>query len=567
MSKMFQIFRAKHTSPLPPHFKRAPLRVVAVVILLLVFALSRIQAQADDNPVTRIASQQVFTGALDAVAFSPDGLRLASGGRDNSVRLWNAQSGENLRVLDGHSDWVTSIAFNGDGSRLVSGSRDQSVRVFDTTTGALLTVITAHNNIVNAVALTPDGRVVASGGRDGQIYLHTLDAQLVSVLNNFDQPVWDLAFSPDGKTLATASEDGVIWLWGLWHDDGTWLKKLVGHDDPVASIAYSADGDYLLSGGLDGTVRLWDLRELAVKDELSPMLVMRGHLAPIMGVGFTTDKNIALSASLDGTVRLWDVSGAIAMGQELSVITGNGAPLTHLALNPTGDAAASVGTDGVLNLWNMGEETVRTVIESNRPVTIVQNPPQQTTGNRAIPGVAALQDSSVQVMTVPTPQRETIAPQGNQTAAAALPAPSGGRTLHVPSAGINIGVKTFYLDGVSWAIDPWEPLAGHLQGTSWVDTGGNVVIGAHSEYPNGSAGAFRNLYNVGIGDEIFLRDGSIQRRYIVTNIRSVDYRDVSVVYPTPQSQITLFTCDIPSYVAEQNLYYERLVVVAQEVPL
>jgi LPXTG-site transpeptidase (sortase) family protein len=93
------------------------------------------------------------------------------------------------------------------------------------------------------------------------------------------------------------------------------------------------------------------------------------------------------------------------------------------------------------------------------------------------------------------------------------------------------------------------------------------VIGGHSEMPDGSPGVFFRLYNVGIGDEMFLQDGDLIRRYLVVNILSVDYRDVSVVYPTTHNRLTLITCDIPSYVAEQNFYYERLVIVADEVPL
>jgi len=521
-------------------------------ILCLVLAV--VGAADDESSVTRIASLPVFTGALDAVTFSPDGTLIASGGRDNSVRIWSAETGANLRTIQGHTDWVMSVAFSPDGRLLVTGSRDNSVRLFDVDTGQLLRVITHHADEVRAVRFTPDGRVIASGGRDGMIYLYTVAGERVSELDQFGQAVWDLAFDPSGRTLASASESGTIWLWGLWHDKGAWLKQLNGHESPVTSLSYSDDGETLVSGGLDSTVRLWDMRPLSVRDSITPTSTMRGHLAPIMGVGFSSDDSIAVSVSLDGTVRLWDTGGEISIGTELSTITGNGAPLTHLALNPDGTAAISTGTDGVLNVWDMSDETLTMVVDSARPVTIAQNDLPQTQDSRAIPGVAATNgDTSTNTPAVRPPQ-----------AAVSVPPPAG-RSLQIPSAGISVGVGTFYLDGVSWAIDPWEANAGHFQGTAWIDTGGNVVIGAHSEYPNGSAGAFKALYNVGLGDEIIVRDGDSARRYLVVNIRSVDYRDVSVVYPTTHSQLTLITCDIPSYVAEQNIYYERLVVEAREV--
>ena len=461
------------------------------------------------------------------------------------------------------ADWVSSVAFSPNGVQIVSGSRDDTVRLFNADTGALLGVIGGHDDDVTAVTMTPDGAVIASGGRDGYIKLwDTVSGQLIDSFNQFEQPVWHLAFDPTGTYLASASEDGTIWLWGLWGENSGWLKQMQGHETPVASFAFSPDGTNIISGGLDGTLRLWDVSDLS-PDTFESTVTMTGHLSAVMGVGFSADSDVAISASLDGTVRLWDVAGAIESGRELSVISGNGAPLTNLTLDPDNTRAASVGTDGVLNLWDMSEETILAIIESNQPVTIAENEvvSNVSTEARAIPGVQVQQESQVEEAVVP--QEPVEAPVA---VAAQPPPPSNGRLLTIPTAGISVGITTFPLDGVSWAIDPWEPVVGHFQGTSWVNQTGNVVLGGHSEMPDGSLGIFGSLYNVGIGDEIYVQDAGITRRYVVVNIMSVDYRDVSVVYPTTFNRLTLVTCDIPSYVAEQNFYYERLVIVADEVP-
>jgi LPXTG-site transpeptidase (sortase) family protein len=530
----------------------------AFVLIAILLLLIRSHAQ---EVLERLASVQVFTGALDAVAFSPDGTILASGGRDNTIRFWNAETGELLRSSEGHSDWISSVAFSPDGTILVSGSRDDTVRRFDAETGELLSVVGSHDGDVTAVAISPDGLVITSGSRDSQIKLWDgQTGEALGSLEQFSQPIWKLAFHPNGNFLASSSEDGSIWLWGLWGEYSGWLKKLVGHEGSVSSIAFSPDGNYLLSGGLDGTVRLWDIRDLSV-DEREAILTMQGHLAPVMGVGFSADLGVAISASLDGTVRLWDLAGSIEAGQELSEIRGNGAPLTYLTLDLSNSRAASVGTDGVLNLWDMSAETIARVIESNRPVSIASNDVPANEGSRAIPNVA--ESSDVEAVAIPSPAPE-IPAIGSISSS---PAPTIGRVLTIPRANISSPVTTFYLDGVSWAIDPWEDIVGHLQGTAWLNQRGNVVLGGHSEMPDGTAGVFYGLYNVGIGDEIFLQDGELSRRYVVVNILSVDYRDLSVVYPTSHNRLTLITCDILSYVAEQNIYYERLVIVADEVPI
>lgn len=507
--------------------------------LIIIFLINTL-VSGQDTAIEGLLSIQASSSALDAIAYSPDGSRIATGGRDNIIRVWDAETGEMLMQTEGHSDWISALAYSADGNLLVSGSRDNTVRLFDARSGELMKVIGSHEDNVSDVAITPDGTIIASAGREGIIkFWETSTGDLIQELEQFDQAIWQIAFDPTGTILASASEDGAIWLWGLWGDDSGWLKQMVGHTAPVSAIAFSADGDALLSGSLDGTIRLWDLSNLN-QLRFSPQVTMSGHLAPIMGVGFSADNEVAISASLDGSVRLWDISGAVELGQELSVIAGNGTPLTNLILDPTHTRAVSIGTSGEVNLWDISSETITEIIESSQPVSIAQST------------VSPINPTQEPVDIASVPQ---------------APPPASGRALSIPIAGINISVTTFPLGGNSWVIDPWETVVGHFQGTSWLNQRGNVVLGGHSEMPDGTAGVFNNLYNVGIGDEIFVQDGALTRRYVVVNILSVDYRDLTVIYPTSHNRLTLITCDIPSYVVEQNFYYERLVVIADEVPL
>ena len=134
--------------------------------------------------------------------------------------------------------------------------------------------------------------------------------------------------------------------------------------------------------------------------------------------------------------------------------------------------------------------------------------------------------------------------------------------LSAPTVNLFSTITTFPLDGVSWAIDPWESRVGHFQGTTWLDGTGNIVLGGHSLYPDGSRGVFNGLYGLNIGDPIVVTVNGTERRYLVSQKFTVHYEDVSVVYPTGSPRLTLITCDIPTWNSGTQNYDQRLIVVA-----
>lgn len=534
-------------------------RHIALVFFWIVFSCVS-SVIADD-----VAHMTLFvdTGALDAVAYSPDGSIIAAGGRDNLIRLWDAKTGDFIRVLDGHVDYVSSIAFSPDGAYLASGGRDKRIYVWYIQTGAVFRRFDIHTDEVTGLAFTPDGLMLASGSRDATLALHHLDSgETVNVLENYGGAVWDVAFHPMGTVLATASENGSIWVYGLWGSGGVWLQSLTGHSAAATSVVFSPDGEQLLSTSLDGTVRLWDIATLREATDMQPMLILNGHLAPPIGAGFGVNGTI-FSAGLDGTLRVWDSIGAVAAGKELAIFSTTPAPLTALAMRADLTQVATVSTSGTLELRDMAVDIVNALIDQNRVVVALPTslPANNSTANGQMSPPAAASSPEI----VPTPALIEAVSSAPEVAIQPTDAPAG-LTLQIPGVSIRSGITSFPLDGQSWAIDPWEKAVGHLQGTAWLDMPGNIVLGGHSEYPDGRPGIFNRLYGVGIGDEILLQDGDFRRRYVVINVLEVNYQDLSVIYPTLHNRLTLITCDIPSYVAEQNLYYERLVIVADEVP-
>jgi len=138
-----------------------------------------------------------------------------------------------------------------------------------------------------------------------------------------------------------------------------------------------------------------------------------------------------------------------------------------------------------------------------------------------------------------------------------------GAAIFIPSAGIYAPIVETYLDGVSWDVSQLGNNVGHLQGTPWVDSPGNVVLSGHVELSDGRQGIFATLSEVAVGDIIVVTVQGDEWRYMVTDIKSATPDDVSHVYPTDVDVLTLITCD--GYDFFQNAYLERTIVVSERL--
>jgi WD40 repeat protein len=106
---------------------------------------------------------------VSSVAFSPDGRKVLSGSRDNTLKLWDAASGGLLRTFAGHSHEVLSVAFSPDGRQVLSGSRDNTLKLWGAASGALIHTFEGHSDVVSSVAFSPDGRKFCRAAGTGQV--------------------------------------------------------------------------------------------------------------------------------------------------------------------------------------------------------------------------------------------------------------------------------------------------------------------------------------------------------------------------------------------------------------
>jgi WD40 repeat protein len=273
------------------------------------------------------------TGRVWAVAWSADG-RLAIGGHDGSVRVWDATAATSTE-LTGHTGPVWAVAWSTDG-RLATGSEDGSVRVWDVA-AATSSELIRHTGWVRSVAWSTDGRL-ATGGHDGSVRVWDATATTSTELTRHTGPVWAVAWSTDGR-LATGGHDGWVRVWDATAATST---RLTGHTGSVWAVAWSADGR-LATGGHDGWVRVWDATA-ATSTELS------GHTRTVLAVAWSADGRLATGGE-DGSVRVWDVAAATS-----SELTGHTGSVWAVAWSADGRLATG-GEDGSVRVWDVAAAT------------------------------------------------------------------------------------------------------------------------------------------------------------------------------------------------------------------
>ncbi len=300
-------------------------------------------------------------GAVNQVAFFPNGDRVATASADGTAIIWDVANGTpTLAMPLRHPAAINAIAVTADGLRVITGSSDSTAKVWDAVTGQSVGRPEAHDGPVQILAVSPDGRWFASGGDDNAIRIwDTSTGEMIAPPLRHNSTPLGVQFSPNGYELLVVDQTRAVRTWNLiTHGElsgstiapaGTVVPVENANRDEIRTIL-SPEGTMSLTYGGGQAVRV---RRTNDHEPVTPPLRTG---AAIVTAAFSPDGSMIATGDLDGHVMLWDILKEGNRGKPVWAASGRHVSrVLSLTFNAKGNALASTSEDNTARLWDVAD--------------------------------------------------------------------------------------------------------------------------------------------------------------------------------------------------------------------
>ncbi len=314
-----------------------------IIIFILFFITQHTWSQTEDYKLETVI-QRGHRSAVKSVAYSPDGKFIATGSRDNSVKLWEVATGREIRTFTGHLSTVNTIAFDPTGKLMATGSSDMSIILWEVATGKEMLRITEHNDRVTSLDFSTDGLELASGGTGRKAYTwNVATGEKTGEYKTYPPQVGvNVLFSKDTKQLITGNDDGKIVIYDLAKKEAIDTLRNISPRSCGGCPSYiqlNEKGTELLSASDNGPVTLWNLKSGKIIREYG----QEGDDYNAVGM-----KGSYVFVSDEDTIKVWNTSGKL-----VRKIIIKDTDINSVVISADGKYITAATNDKITRTWNI----------------------------------------------------------------------------------------------------------------------------------------------------------------------------------------------------------------------
>ncbi|MFM7278113.1 MAG: DnaJ domain-containing protein [Microcystis aeruginosa] len=251
-----------------------------------------------------------------------------------------------FQTLKGHQENIGAIDVSPDGKIIASAGEDQTIKLWQRETGKLIYSFVGVNEPIQTLAISPNGKSIIAGGLDGRISQWQLDTKQykssffasVNAPDSHDGVILQLAFAANERFIVSASNDKTLRIWG--YQTGELKRTLIGHEEAVNTCAISPDSQIIASGSDDKTIKLWRF------DHSYAYQTFSGDRAAVNSLAFSNDGQYLVSGGSDKTIKIWDIK----TGEIIKSWQAHQQAIISIAINPHRHLIASASRTEI-KIW------------------------------------------------------------------------------------------------------------------------------------------------------------------------------------------------------------------------